>query len=606
MNIKPYIIVSGLLLGLGGGTAPSFAQLNENVAVEGRYEPIVIETERINIYPSAVKFELPTVNLSEEMKGIVTDFQPTLLTMGFTGWRTNRTPSKQKGYLDMNLGSWLNSNLSAGYRALADSVNTLDLALQFKSTSLSKRGRLPEGIEAMSKRYLYDGTFSLGWKHNLRGSRYLSADLDYRLARFDYYGSTLPANSPFIEHGAPAQTLNSLSFNLGINRTPNLPRGWHAGAGLRYFGYNSLFPMNYLTSPHISGGRETQLEIDGGYIIPLKGGSRLALNGNLDVVFYTGKENLPQPFHKLPSYAMLTLRPAYLYSRPGFDFRLGAVVDMTFNAEGETLDSKYSLFHFAPDVRMHVTRDKFGFRLGVTGGSELMTLSRKEQWDYYQMPYLVTTQPSYTPLDAEAGFSFGPFAGFTADISAGYDVTLHTPVGGWYQVMLGGYAYGVDALTAQGTPLFDFSRKGLDLHGAKVKLMLAYTGNDIFDASFQLTYTPQNNKKGVFNGYDRSRWVMDVSAGIRPVKKLKIALGYSYRGVRTIYTYLTPAAGGDDTLCGLRLPDLTDLKASLTYSITDNLHIYCRAANLLNRKVDYLPGLTTQGITFCGGFDLIF
>ena len=606
MSIKQYIIMAGVLLGLGTGTGTSYAQMNENVAVEGRYEPIVIETERINIYPTAVKFELPRVDLKEEMKGIVSDFQPSLLTMGFTGWRTGRTPVAQKGYVDFNLGSWLNSNLSAGYRAVADDRNTLDVALQFNSTSLSKAGDLPAGLSPMSKRYLYDGTLSLGWKHKLAESKFLSAGFDYRLAHFDYYGSTLPDASPLIGSAAPKQSLNALSLNFGIKDSPTFTRGWKAGLGLKYFGYNSLYPINYLTSPHISGGRETQLELDGGYTFPLRGASSLAIDADLNLVFYAGSRNLPEPFFKHPTYGMLTIRPAYLLSRSNFDFRLGAVVDMTFNAEGNMAGSKYSLFHFAPDLLMNVRAGKVGMHLGMTGGSQLMTLSRKEQWDYYQMPYLFSTQPTYTPFDAEIGFSFGPFSGFSADISGGYDVTLHTPVGGWYQVMLGGYSSGLADVEKAGTPLFDLSRQGIDLHGAKVKLALDYSGSDIFHASFFASYTPQKNKKGIFNGYDRSRWIMDITAGVRPLKKLKIDLSYTYKGVRTIYTYLKPVTGAEETLQGMRLPDLTDLKAAVTYSVSDNLHIYCRAANLLNRKVDYLPGLPTQGITFCGGFDLIF
>ena len=605
-SIRTIIMLSVSVLTASIGN-PLFAQMHENVAVEGLYEPVVIETERISTYPAASKFELQSVDLQTENAGIVTDFQPSLLTMGFSGWRTSPSVKKQNGYLDINLGSWLNSNVSAGCRLLNDSSNTLDLALQFNSTSLYKIKNLPEGITPLSRRYLYDGTVSAGWRHYFTASKVLSASLAYRLAHFDYYGTVAADNSPLMAYGAPAQTLNDITLDVNFGDTPILPHGWHSGLGMRYFGYNSFYPVNFATSSHISGGRELQLSLIGGYHFPLKGRSSLILDAEGDLLIYNKPSGLEYPLTSLDNYGMVTLKPSYFYNKENFDVRAGLVVDLTFNAYG--FSGKYSLVHAAPDIQLNVRRGKFGFRLGATGGSRLQTLAAREQYDYYQMPYLLNTQPSFTALDAVAGFNFGPFGGFSADISAGWESTLHIPQGGWYQIMLGGYSSaGVESLNNYGTPYFDLSRKDLDIAGAKVNLQLNYVCKNIFDASVALSYSPQRGDKGVFNGFDRPRWILDAQASIRPSKRLRIDLGYNYRGVRNIYTYVNPpmAEYGQEVLKGVRLKDISDLNAKVTVSVNENVHIYCRGANLLNRHIEILPGLQSQGITFCGGFDLIF
>ena len=589
-------------------SAPASAQLHENVAVEGIYEPVVIETEKIGVYPQAIKFELPSINLDIEDQGIVTDFKPSLLAMGITGWRTQSTDKPQKGYLDLNLGSWLNSNISAGYRAIDNDINTLNLALQFNSTSLSKTSVLPEDLKALSNRYLYDGKFSLGWNHRVNENRLLRTDFMYRLGHFDYFGCTATAGTPLADRKAPAQTLNELQFGMNYLVSPNRAGGWHLGADIRYFGYNSLYPVDFWNAPHISGGRETEIDIHAGYNMPLKGGSRLELNAEGNLLLYGSGKNLPDGLRKNSSYGIISLMPAYRYSNNTFNLKLGAVVDLAINADGSSANKHYPFFHIAPDVKADLRAGLFGMHAGITGGTGLMTLAYREKLDYYQMPYLSTTCPTYTPFNGEISFSIGPASGFTAEAGVGYDVTQHTPIGGWYQMMLGGYSRAASGLASiQGTPVFDYSTRGINLRGVRIKAGLHYILNPIFEASAVMNYSPQNGEKGIFNGYDRSRWTIDVQASCSPVSKLRIDLAYHYRGVRTIYTYMLPdLPGGEETLQGVRLPDITDLNAAITYSFTDNFNVYLRASNLLNRRIELLPAVQTQGIVFSGGFDVRF
>lgn len=605
MAAKRYLTILSVILAACAGNAG--AQLHENVAVEGRYEPIVIETERINTYPTAMKFEMQTPDLKEETAGVVTGFQPSLLTMGFSGWQTTFRPTGQKGYIDLNLGSWLNSNLSAGFRPLCDSRNILHLALQFNSTSLYGIKNYPSGMTPLSKKYLYDGTVSANWNHKFSKTVQMDASLAYRLAHFDYYGSLAASNSPAVGKGAPDQTLNDIDFKVTFSGNRALPKGWYAGVGVRYFGYRSFYTSDFPTSSHIPGARETEISMKAGYAAPLNENSTLNIDADGELLLYAGNRFLSEPYYTNNNYGKFTFRPSYRYNNTNFNLKIGAVLDLTANASGDTPGTKYSFFHIAPDVQLQARNDKLGFRLGVTGGSRLMTLASREQLDYYQSPALTSTQPMYTPLDAEATLSAGPFSGFFAEFGGGYDITLHSPLGGMYQMLLGGYSEGFSSLGGNLMPT-EYLKRGVNLHGAKLKLRLNYTYSTLLEAGGSLVFTPQNGETGVFNGYDRSKWIVDARISVRPIKKLRIDLDYNFKGERKIYGYFanSSAGGSDAPLTGIKLANISDLRAGVAYSITDRFNIYCRAANLLNRRIDFLPGLQSQGVTVCGGFDLIF
>ena len=54
-------------------------------------------------------------------------------------------------------------------------------------------------------------------------------------------------------------------------------------------------------------------------------------------------------------------------------------------------------------------------------------------------------------------------------------------------------------------------------------------------------------------------------------------------------------------LTAYRLKDISDLNLKISYGLLDNLDIYCRLDNMLNRRVDLLPGLQSEGIIISGG-----
>lgn len=601
----------------------TFAQLHGAVAVEGEYAPEIIEVERIGIFPSAVKLEAPVASLDFDRRGVVADFAPRLYTMGFTGWKALRDPDPYRGYASLQLGSFLNSNLSAGYTVLNNRTQRLDASLQFNSSSLfrPKFDGDYDGLTApeMPQRKLYDGNIALNYSHLFDGKGILITSLNYRLGYFNYFGMPEYRMNESSEDGykltASTQTLNAFSLKAQwhpdpVNAGASADSGkWYAGINADYFGYRSLpaSVSTYLEDipdfSKVHGDREFQFALSGGYRLNTGENSAFNIDGLLDLLFYsTGRgfytdmtvqdSALRENFlSKAPAnYGMLTLLPGYTLQRSNLNLRLGVVANLSFNAQGNTPDSHYSLFHIAPDLRLDWRKDYVGLFLHALGGSKLHTLRGMEQYDYYQMPILLTTQPVYTPLDLEGGVTIGPLAGLYATLSAGYEISLHTPL--------------CSRLISPEGP------QGVDLHGLKTALQLGYRYGSKAGVSFSGAYTPQNGNKGVFNGLDRSRWRLKTEAFWYPVEKLLIEVGYEYRGVRNLYSYDPTVQIGVPQpvwqLTSLRLPDFTSLNAGVTFSPLKWLSLSCHAYNILGNHTPLLPGIPGEGVCITGGLEILF
>ena len=576
-----------------------FAQLNSSVNVEGEYLPLVIETERINTYPKGYRFDLPPVSLDYELSGIVSEFNPELLTMGVTGRQTNWPWIKRKGWIDFKMGSYLNTRLDAGYYILSDSVNTLLGDLKFNSTSLYRTKNIPETYAEPSRRKLHNGSVGLSYSRLIDSEGVLEAKVRYGLDYFNYYGTTFPLSGGLSGNGnfsAPTQTVNRLDGYAGYASSVSPIRGWHAEAGVKYLGYRRL----YTPKTSSKGDKETLLNAGAGYRFSLSDFSAIAIDASGDFLFFGKKD----PGIFVPAltprrnYGIVTLTPAYRYSGRDLSVTAGADVALSYDAMGAKSDQKFGPVHFAPDVAIaYRSKAGVGISLSATGGLTPASLLLKEDFDRYGLPWLLSTTPVYTPVDARLDLNVGPFAGFAASVGFRYAVVKNVPLGGWYQAFLGTYLPGASGFDAAN--FLDPYMQGINLHGLNVGLDLRYAYGNIAEVSFESSYTPQKGKTGIFNGFDRPRWLLNASALVHPVRKLAIEVGYEYRGVRNCYFMSSTAEGMRPA--AFRLPDITDLKAKISYKILDNLDVYCSGENLLNRHVDILPGLQCEGVAISGG-----
>lgn len=606
------------------------AQLHESISVEGKYVPEVIRVDRINAFPEAKNFDLDSSPMEYEWNGVAASFSPYLIAMPATGWRDTKEYSRNHGYLELGTGSWLNSTLSAGYRFVDNSTTLAGIRLQHNSTSLWK----PHLSESTydERQYRYDESIGLYATHLVKGIGRFDAAFDYHLGVFNYYGTLFPADylissvtSPsYSECKFPSQTINDVSLRLDwrslLKTAPSSLYG--ASLRIRHLGFRSLpLPIYGWGENKAKGNRETNVELSGAIKTPWEGSSSIGMEANLDVLLYGGKDDVftwssvgaaEETLKRPDNYGMLTLTPYYGFNRGLMDIRIGADIDLAFNAGPD--GNRYSFFHIAPDVKFAIRSGGFGMYLNLLGGSELNTLANLRQYDYYMMPALSTTRPTYTPLDATFGLNAGSFGGFSIGANIRFRSSRNVPLGGWYQAWIN-YGEkpveGMDAILAGNEKMqYCLNSEGINLHGYSVGANLSYEPSAAVRLKAEGNYQPQKGKKGFFNGYDRPRVTARFEASVKPVDPLRVTVGYDYRGVRNIYTTsaITAAPGGvslgDDApvLHSLRLPDLTLLNLSASWSFSPSFSVWVQGDNLLNRHDEALPCLPTQGIVVAGGF----
>lgn len=596
------------------------AQLHEQINVEGKYVPEIIKAEKINTFPKAVELSLTTTPLSYDGKGVAASFAPMLMPLPATGWKASRTIDDKRGYLEFGAGSWLNSTLSAGYRIIDNQSTLFGVRLQHNSTSLWK----PDMSVATAdvKQWRYDESLGLYASHVFKGIGRLDAAIDYHFGAFDYYGWFNPYTQSGEILSAPTQTLNDLSVlvNWRPRLRPEPSFSYALSAGVRHFAFRALPIGSSFNLPPAKGTRETDIKLGANLRMPWDNGSSIGLDAKLDILLYGGPAtvvNLSEDMSlsRPNKYAVATFTPYYRFTRGLLDIKLGADIDVAIRA-GET-GHRYALFHFAPDVRFAVQTGKVGVYLNALGGTTLNTLAALREHDYYMMPALVTTRPSYTPLDAAFGFNLGPFAGFSMGVHGAFRTSQNIPLGGWYTSWLD---YGTTPLpamkenvTAGERLLYSFDKEGLDIHGFSLGARVKYEPSSVFSLKGEIDWQPQDGKKGYFNGYDRPRITARAEGAVSPISPLRLTVAYDYRGVREIYTRTTPTipavsinGGGKSRLVGMRLPDLCLLNFGADWQFNPNFSVWMQADNLLNRHDAILPLLPTQGVTVIAGVKLLF
>lgn len=609
------------LLALSAATLCVFsagAQLHEQISVEGKYVPDVIRIDRINMFPKALRTTMGSSPLAYDLAGVTASFRPSPLAMPATPWDADRRLSDNPGYLEMGLGSWLNSTLSAGYRIVDTEETLIGLRLQHNSTSLWK----PDP-EINVKRFRYDESLGIYASQVMDGYGRLDAALDYHFGRFNYADIATRNRTE-----VPDQTLNDVALRLDWHSpaTPGNDMTWHATGRIRHFGYRSLWlPQTYL-SHRYKGSRETVVGLEGGLRMPWDNGSSIGLVASLDIVALGGGlgnrsagENDPYA-EWIPSedfipatgnYSLMTLTPYYRFNRGLLDVRLGADVDLAFNAGPK--GNRYSFLHIAPDMKFSMQTGQVGLFVNLTGGSELNTLSRLHELDYYSMPVLLTTRPSFTPLDAAFGLNLGPFSGFSLGAEARFKSTRNVPLDNSYMGWFFGRMFlinGPDDRIAFSTP----DSEGLNIHGVSFSGNIAYEYGRIFSLKVAGTVQQQNGETGFFNGYDRPKITADVNLGVSPVERLRLNAGFNWRGKRAVYSATTTDIVSGEGIIQLPerkiirqpLPDFTDLSFGVSWSFTPDFSIWGQADNILNRSNIILPNQPSQGVNFTAGLSVRF
>jgi len=576
----------------------SAQELNESLRVEGEYIPEVIRQDKIYTFPKVMSTEGENVDLPFTPEGVVSNYTPGILPMPAVGWENRRSVLSKRGYLTFDAGSYLDIAGNAGYRFINEENSSAGVMLRHLSTNLFKAH--PTGVLSDRRRYRYDETLGLYGKHLFDGAGTLSGEVWYHFGYFNYYGLAVDEGYIPTPHRFPTQALNDVGLKFSWDSDTKSRLSYNVDAFYRYFGYRDN-PSDFHAP--LTGRRENHFRLTGGVGYSFTDFSTLGADLSADYLGY----NNPSELQKTDSYGLLTLTPHWQLHRGSLNIRLGANLDFSFNAGSES--DRYSAFHISPDVKIDWRKQIVGLYLNAGGGTRLHTLASNYELDYYQMPDINNTLPIYSPLDLKAGVVIGPSKGITAEIHLAYRIADNIPCGGWYMAAISP-GFTIPGIPA-GYTFNPLSGGRYDLKGFSVGARLKVEAGKYVELEGSGSYQPQNGTEGYFNGYDRPRWLVDAGITAKPIQNLRLTLSYEYRGVRTIYTSLSPDITAaihepESILCGLRLPDVTNLNFGAVWRITDAFSVRIQARNLLCRKVQILPNQKEEGLRLMAGFGLLF
>lgn len=567
------------------GALPAAAQYNPTIEVEGKYKPDVIIQDRVNMFPERLKMTPTDSRLSYDTEGVVTDFTPFGVPMEATGWKATRNACRYKGYVGLDLGSWLDARLRAGYRFVSTQRTWAGIYLDHKSTSLWRPDikSATRGDNSNPRREAYDETLGLYLRHEAPGAGTLFGNIRYNLAYFNYFGYAGRDNTP-------TQTINDGLLNVLWQSERSKRFRYHAGADIRLIttrrgyapGCNAVWngPMEITATPEF------------GFSYGRHDASSVGLDLSGDFVTYSGQNHLLKGNYAIDTpdtYGRFSVTPYYSYRHGSLELMAGPRIDMVFNAG--------RAFNIAPDVRVNWGGRGIALSLQATGGTKLNTLGYMRDRTLYCQPYILNTDPTYSPLDAELRVGFGPFAGFKGEVFAGYRITRDRRTGGWYPSALN-----AGSSTASAAPYEN--NLGYNTSGYSVGMTLGYNYGRYIDLTVSGSWQPQDGKLSYWNGWDLPEVLLNARASTNPWRSLRLELEYDLRACRR--PALLAKSSDGVKINNIPMANHADLNFKASYDILPNLNVRLGMYNLLNRHQELLPGLPQPGLTVTGGVTLQF
>lgn len=619
-------------------------ELEGNVVVKGVYQPEIIPAERVDTYPTQMQFPATSNPLKYDMSMVAAPLTPSVPAEAAPLWDTDRNWCARRGSVNFGLGRWLDSYLNAKAVAICRNNERLAVGLSHNSTSLwtpqltTLRTTSPTPDY---RRFRYDERVGAQYSRTFDGLGALEANVGYHFGHFNYYGAVPEASYPLqfessylsapegitiSESGekiykAPAQTVNDATWratwwsNGYMESNPESMR-WYAGIDGRWFGYNRLYTPYFESYRHMRGDKETRIGAHGGIwqgtaLAPTSYG--IDIDGQM-LMYNKNRFLTTAPVDR--NYGMIAATPAWQSHYRDITAHLGVRIDATINAMGIEPGLRYAPIHFAPDVRFDWRGTYTKVYISATGGSRLQTLADAYDALYYATPWLNSTTPVYTPIDARIGMS-GAWQGVTLSAEFAYAKRKHIRVDGYYTSWLSD----VHKLCSDHgiyRPNFISDIEAIDLEGIKVSGKVRYDMSDLLRMSIEGSYTPQRGNWGWMESMsemDRARIHMNVTAESNPIKGLRLRASWAWRGQRRpTLNSIEEVQYNTGTLedpvyktvnitksCLWKLPNYSMVNFACDYEILRNLDVTLRLDNLLNRNNMILPDVKDSGISFTIG-----
>lgn len=173
----------------GAQTSKDNKDLNKVITLEREFDPVKKEVVKKTVLPKEIKQstkEAVAPQFSDwTAPALVPVDIPTMLPYGY---RTLHNFSNQRGYLDVGMGTCLNTMVNAGYRITETDTEKLGVWLQHNSTWSGKNTtKLIEQPSQRQKQRFNDNLLGVGWSKELSKGT-LGIDGRFHFDSFNFYG----------------------------------------------------------------------------------------------------------------------------------------------------------------------------------------------------------------------------------------------------------------------------------------------------------------------------------------------------------------------------------------------------------------------------------
>lgn len=592
MNIMNRHIILSLAIACFANVAFAQNDLTKEITIETDYKPTEQKATKLNKLPNVSKSETTATTLKYSEWASPTDVPATAPLMMPYKYKTAHDFSTKRGYLDLSAGSLLNLTGSAGYQIIDKEKTSLNLWLQHNSTwaGRNKSSNLPSELPEALKQKFNNNIIGLNLSHSLYQGTF-TASAFFHFDKFNYYGgynsikttnadgsATYNYNTDNWDTSDYEQSVNEFQAKIGwANRRNDNSVQYSADLLYNYFGFSKGIMQTF--NNKANSDNNIRLSLFGESAMSHE--VRVGANASID---YVGRK-----YHSLAtdsisesstrSFGIVALSPYVKIQQGNFNSIIGINVHLSFN-DG-------TAFRFSPNIELgYKFTDGFTFYANAKGGKQITTLRDMYSHNRYINPNSDFSN-TYTPLDAEGGFKIGPFTGFYAKLFGGYGIFKDTPMP---------TLYGEASTYTHST-----TYTATELKGWKMGAELGYKFRSIAEAKLNVTYSPQDFEKGYFMGFDRAKFVGNLSVTVTPIERLKIGVDYQLRCKR----WVCGTATDGTAVCG-ELGDVSNLNVDASYQINSIISVFAQANNLLDKRWDNYYGMSAQSINILGGISVIF